>query len=46
MDSKIILPMKATVIDDDAFRLLALPFGGPIPYPGAPRCAYLDRHLF
>jgi hypothetical protein len=46
MDSKIVIPMKATVIDDDAFRLLALPFGGPIPYPGAPRGADLDRQWF
>ena len=35
--------LKATPLDDDAFRLLALPFGGPIPYPGAPRGADLDR---
>lgn len=35
--------LKATLLDDDAFRLLALPFGGPIPYPGAPRGADLDR---
>jgi hypothetical protein len=37
------VPMKATPLDDDAFRLLALPYGGPIPYPGAPRGADLDR---
>lgn len=36
-------PLKATLLDDDAFRLLALPYGGPIPYPGAPRGADLDR---
>ena len=36
-------PLKATILDDDAFRLLALPFGGPIPYPGAPKGADLDR---
>lgn len=36
-------PLKATPLDDDAFRLLALPFGGPIPYPGAPNGADLDR---
>lgn len=24
-------PMKATLLDDDSFRLLAIPFGGPIP---------------
>jgi hypothetical protein len=35
--------MKATLLDDDAFQLLALPYGGPIPYPGAPRGVDLDR---
>jgi hypothetical protein len=40
---KALAPMKATLLDDDAFRLLALPYGGPIPYPGAPRGADLDR---
>lgn len=40
---KALIEMKATVLDDDAFRLLALPYGGPIPYPGAPRGADLDR---
>ena len=43
---KHLLPMKATPLDDDAFRLLALPYGGPIPYPGAPRGADLDRQWF
>jgi hypothetical protein len=46
MDDRTLNPVKATVIDDDAFRLLALPFGGPIPYPGAPRGADLDRQWF
>ena len=27
-------PVKATIIDDDAFRLLAFPFSGPIPKAG------------
>jgi hypothetical protein len=40
---KSLAPMKATLLDDDAFRLLALPYGGPIPYPGAPRGADYDR---
>jgi len=38
--------LKATPLDDDAFRLLALPFGGPIPYPGAPRGVDVDREWF
>ena len=43
MTDKSLTPMKATLLDDDAFRLLALPYGGPIPYPGAPRGADYDR---
>jgi hypothetical protein len=39
-------PLKATVIDDDAFRLLAHPFSGPIPVDGAPKGADLDRQWF
>ena len=46
METKAQQPMKATLLDDDAFRLLALPYGGPIPYPGAPRGADLDRQWF
>ena len=40
------VPLKATAIDDTAFRLPALPFGGPIPLPGAPRGADLDGQWF
>lgn len=43
---KTLTEIKATILDDDAFRLLALPFGGPIPFPGAPRGADLDRQWF
>jgi hypothetical protein len=43
---KTLAAVKATPLDDDAFRLLALPFGGPIPHPGAPRGADLDRQWF
>lgn len=43
---KALIPLKATVLDDDAFKLLALPYGGPIPHPGAPRGADLDRQWF
>ena len=42
-ESKAEVPLKASLLDDDSFRLLALPYGGPIPYPGAPRGADLDR---
>ena len=38
--------LKATVLDDDSFRLLAIPFGGPIPQKGAPRGADLDGEWF
>lgn len=39
-------PAKATILDDDAFRLLAIPFGGPIPAPGSPRGVDLDGEWF
>lgn len=39
-------PLKASVLDDDAFRLLAIPFGGPIPSKGAPRGVDLDGEWF
>ena len=38
--------LKATVLDDDAFRLLAIPFGGPIPSKAAPRGVDLDGEWF
>jgi hypothetical protein len=38
--------LKATPLDDDAFRLLAHPFGGPVPYPGASRGADIDRQWY
>lgn len=38
-------PVKATIIDDDAFRLLAFPFTGPIPKPGT-RGVDLDGEYF
>jgi len=41
-----LIPVKASPVDDGVFRLLALPYGGPIPYPGAPRGADLDRQWF
>lgn len=43
---KAFVPMKATVIDDDAFRLLAIPFSGPLPSPQWPRGVDLDRQTF
>lgn len=39
-------PVKATVIDDDRFRLLAIPFSGPIPFPDAPRGVDIDAQWF
>lgn len=38
--------VKATILDDDAFRLLAIPFGGPIPSPHSPRGVDLDGEFF
>lgn len=39
-------PAKATILDDDAFRLLAIPFGGPIPSPHSRRGVDLDGEWF
>lgn len=38
--------VKATVIDDNAFRLLAFPFGGPIPSPHSAKGVDLDGEFF
>ncbi len=43
---KALLPLKAHPIDDDAFRLLAIPFGGPIPSPHSERGVDLDGEWF
>jgi hypothetical protein len=43
---KALRPLKATVIDDDAFRLLAIPFGGPIPSKASPLGVDLDGEWF
>lgn len=39
-------PIKATILDDDSFRLLAIPFGGPIPHPAFPTGVDLDGETF
>lgn len=39
-------PMKASLLDDDAFRLLAFPFGGPIPHPAFPGGVDVDGQTF
>lgn len=39
-------PLKATLLDDDAFRLLAIPFGGPIPSAIFPRGVDVDGETF
>lgn len=38
--------VKATILDDDSFRLLAIPFGGPVPYPGSPKGADIEGQWF
>lgn len=40
------LPIKATVLDDDKFRLLAIPFGGPLPSHKNPKGIDLDGEFF
>jgi hypothetical protein len=44
--TKAAIPLKAVVVDDEHFRLLAFPFGGPIPAPAAPRGVDLDGEWF
>lgn len=39
-------PVKATILDDDKFALLAIPFGGPIPSSKSPRGVDLDGEWF
>ena len=39
-------PAKATLLDDDAFRLLAIPFGGPLPSALFPRGVDIDGETF
>lgn len=39
-------PVKATLLDDDGFRLLAIPFGGPIPSRHSPRGVDVDGEWF
>jgi hypothetical protein len=41
-----LLPVKATILDDDSFRLLAIPFAGPIPSPVNARGVDLDGEWF
>ena len=41
-----LLPVKATILDDDSFRLLAIPFTAPIPSPVNPRGVDLDHEYF
>lgn len=41
-----LMPVKATVLDDDKVALLAIPFTGPIPNPKAPRGVDLDGEWF
>jgi hypothetical protein len=45
-DGKAMEALKATILDDDAFRLLAHPFSGPVPYPASPKGADLDRQWY
>lgn len=43
---KDLMPMKASLLDDDGFRLLAFPFDGPIPHPAYPRGVDVDSQTF
>src|SRR6185436_4085438 len=46
MNTKHPRAMKATVIDDAKFRLLAIPYGGPIPSKASPLGVDLDGEWF
>ena len=46
LSGKAIAPMKASLLDDDAFRLLAFPFGGPIPHPAYAKGVDVDYQTF
>jgi hypothetical protein len=46
MNGKAFAPVKASVLDDDAVRLLAIPFGGPIPHPSFKAGVDLDSQTF
>lgn len=43
---KALAPMKASLLDDDAFRLLAFPFGGPVPHPAYAKGVDVDYQTF
>ena len=45
-ERKAMQAMKAAPVDDDAFRLLAIPFGGPIPSPKNAKGVDLDGEFF
>ena len=40
------IPVKATLLDDDAFRLNAIPFTGPVPSPRTSRGVDIDGEWF
>ena len=46
MGEKALTEIKATVLDDDRFRLLAIPFGGPLKSAVSPRGVDLDGEWF
>ena len=46
LSGKALAPMKASLLDDDAFRLLAFPFGGPVPHPAYAKGVDVDYQTF
>src|SRR6185436_7980454 len=45
-DHKALIPIKATLLDDDAVRILAIPFGGPLPSPHNAKGVDMDHEFF
>ena len=43
---KAMLEVKATLLDDDAIKILAIPFGGPLPSPYNEKGMDLDNEFF
>lgn len=46
MGPDVLAPLKASLLDDDAFALLAIPFSGPLPHPRWPGGVDLDGQTF
>lgn len=46
MGQKSLVELKATILDDDAIRILAIPFGGPLPSAHNAKGVDMDHEFF